>query len=339
MVETVGRKLQKERVARKLRIEEVADATKIRAERIIDLEADEYGQFANLTYAKSFLAKYANYLGVDIQEELEHFQVAPSISLRDYQYLAPSVPKSIAKPREFGARAFRVPPLVVVLLVLILLVGVPFFSYMAIKIPRLRGGVPEGRAAQDLATVEAPTPSGAKPGASQSLAGTPQGTGNLAAGPGAPSSSSNQASASPSAQPTSRIEDGIEVRRALPVQQAEQPSPSEATSASSSEAASPSASEATSASPSEAPSASPSPAPATEPQTRLELRVLKRTWVKITKDEKGSEPVFDGPAAPEDQPIVVEGKRFWVRVQDKGAVEVLKNGQRVLNSSNNVVID
>ena len=331
MVETVGRKLQKERVARKLRIEEVADATKIRAERIIDLEADEYAHFANLTYAKSFLAKYANYLGVDIRAELEHFQVAPSISLRDYQYLAPSVPKSIAKPREFGARAFRVPPPVVLLLVLILLVGVPVFSYIAINIPRLRGGAPEVRAAQDLAAVGVPTPSGAKPGASQSLGGTPQGTGNLAAGPGAPSSSSNQASASPSAQPTSRIEDGIEVRRALPVQQGEQPSPSEAASSSPSEA--------TSASPSEAASASPSPVPATEPQTRLELRVLKRTWVKITKDEEGSEPVFDGPAAPEGQPIVVEGKRFWVRIQDKGAVEVRKNGQRVLNTSNDVVID
>jgi len=329
MVETVGRKLQKERVARKLRIEEVADATKIRAERIIDLEADEYGHFANLTYAKSFLAKYANYLGLDIQEELEHFQATPSISLRDYQYLAPSVPKSTTKPREFGARAFRVPPLVVVLLVLILLVGVPLFSYMAINIPRLRGGAPEGRASQDLAVVQAPTPSEAKPGASQSLAGTSQGTGNLAAGPGASSASGSQASASPSAQPTSRIEDGIEVRRALPVQQGEQPSPSDATSESSSEA--------TGASPSV--SASPSPTPAIEPQTRLELRVLKRTWVKVTKDEEGSEPVFDGPAAPEDQPIVVEGKRFWVRVQDKGAVEVLKNGQRILNSSSDVVID
>jgi hypothetical protein len=176
------------------------------------------------------------------------------------------------------------------MLVLILLVGVPVFSYMAINIPRLRSGAPEHRANQDLAAVEAPTPSEAKPGASQPLVRMPQGTGNSVAGPSTPSSSSDQASASPSAQPTSRVEDGIEVRRALPVQQGEQPSPSEAVSP------------------------SPSPVPATEPQTRLELRVLKRTWVKVTKDKEGSDPVFDGPAAPEGQPIVVEGKRFWVRV-------------------------
>ena len=83
----------------------------------------------------------------------------------------------------------------------------------------------------------------------------------------------------------------------------------------------------------------PTPSLATEPQTKLELRALKRTWVKVTKDEERSEPVFDGFAAPEDQPIVVEGKRFWLKIQDKGAVEVRKNGQRVLNSSDGVVID
>jgi cytoskeletal protein RodZ len=318
MVETVGRKLQKERVARRLKIEEVAEATKIRPERIIDLEADEYGHFANLTYAKSFLATYAKFLGVDIQEELNHFQVSPSISLRDYHYPAPSAPKSFLRPREFSAKGFRVPPLVVALLVLILLVGVPLFSFMAINIPRLRSGASEVRAAGDQAGVDTPTLAGVRPGASESRdssTGPPQGTGSSVADLAVPSPSGAQSSPSPSAQPSSRIEDGVEVRRALPVEQGGSPVPSAT------------------------PDESPAPGLATEPQTKLELRVLKRTWVKVTKDEEGSEPVFDGFAAPEDQPIVVEGKRFWVKVQDKGAVEVRKNGQRVLNSSDGVVID
>jgi cytoskeleton protein RodZ len=317
MVETVGRKLQKERVARKLKIEEVADATKIRPERIIDLEADEYGHFANLAYAKSFLATYAKFLGVDIQEELNHFQVSPSISLRDYHYPAPSAPKSILRPREFSAKGFRVPPLVVALLVLILLIGVPLFSYMAINISRLRNGGSEGRPSVDQAAADTPTPARLRPGASESRgspAGPPQATGSSVAGLAGPSPSGDQSSASPSAQPSSRVEDGIEVRRALPVEQGGAPVPSGTPGA-------------------------PAPSLATEPQTKLELRVLKRTWVKVTKDEEGSEPVFDGFAAPEDQPIVVEGKRFWVKVQDKGAVEIRKNGQRVLNSSDGVVID
>ena len=54
MVESVGRKLQQARLAQKLEIEDVAERTKIRPDRIIDLEADEYSHFPNLTYAKSF---------------------------------------------------------------------------------------------------------------------------------------------------------------------------------------------------------------------------------------------------------------------------------------------
>ena len=75
MVESVGRKLQQARLARKLEIEDVAERTKIRPDRIIDLEADEYSHFPNLTYAKSFLVKYASFLGRDIQEELDKFQI------------------------------------------------------------------------------------------------------------------------------------------------------------------------------------------------------------------------------------------------------------------------
>jgi transcriptional regulator with XRE-family HTH domain len=88
MVESVGRKLHQARLAKKLEIEDVAERTKIRPDRIIDLEADEYSHFPNLTYAKSFLAKYANFLGLDIQEELNKFQISPTISMGDYQYLS-----------------------------------------------------------------------------------------------------------------------------------------------------------------------------------------------------------------------------------------------------------
>ena len=141
MVESVGRKLQQARVARKLEIEDVAERTKIRPDRIIDLEADEYSHFPNLTYAKSFLAKYARFLGVDIQEELDRFQISPAISMGDYQYLS-SIPAQNPAQRwtqRIQPKGFRVPPAVVVVLVLIVLVGVPVFAYLALNIPRVAG--------------------------------------------------------------------------------------------------------------------------------------------------------------------------------------------------------
>src|SRR6516162_7377512 len=110
MAESVGWKLQQARLARRLEIEDVAETTKIRPERIIDLEADEYGHFPNLTYAKSFLAKYAKFLGVDIQDELDKFRVDRTISLAAYPYLTgPPVPKQILEPRRITPRGFRVP--------------------------------------------------------------------------------------------------------------------------------------------------------------------------------------------------------------------------------------
>jgi hypothetical protein len=78
---------------------------------------------------------------------------------------------------------------------------------------------------------------------------------------------------------------------------------------------------------------------ATLPEKKLEVRVIKRTYVKVTKDEEGTQPVFDGFAGPDTRPIVVQGKRFWVHVLDKGAVEVREDGQLVPGNSGDIVID
>src|SRR6516165_11076674 len=140
MAESVGWKLQQARLARRLEIEDVAETTKIRPERIIDLEADEYGHFPNLTYAKSCLAKYAKFLGVDIQDELDKFRVDRTISLAAYPYLTgPPAPKQLLEPRRITPRGFRVPPVVVAILLFVVLVGVPLFSYLALNVPRVVG--------------------------------------------------------------------------------------------------------------------------------------------------------------------------------------------------------
>jgi hypothetical protein len=49
--------------------------------------------------------------------------------------------------------------------------------------------------------------------------------------------------------------------------------------------------------------------------------------------------VFEGYAAPDSSPIVVEGKRFWVHVSEKDAVEVREDGQPVPGTSADIVIN
>jgi cytoskeleton protein RodZ len=319
MVESVGRKLQQARLAKKLEIEDVAEKTKIRPNRIVDLEADEYAHFPNLIYAKSFLAKYARFLGVDIQEELEKFQTARTISVGDYQYLSSGLPqKPVQEPGRIEAIGFRVPPAVVVVLVLIVLVGVPVFSYLALNIARVadtnqvatagtnvkpadkssRPVVPSQSAADSLQSMAKPTPAG------ENSTVVPQNS---------PQEGDVKEAATPSPLAVqARIEDGIEVRRALPVSTPESSAAAETPTKT---------------------------GLSTLPEKKLEVRVLKRTYVKVTKDEEGAQPVFEGYAAPDSSPIVVEGKRFWVHVSEKGAVEVREDGQPVLGTSANIVIN
>jgi len=218
MVESVGRKLQQARLARKLEIEDVAERTKIRPDRIIDLEADEYSHFPNLTYAKSFLAKYASFLGLDIQEELDKFQISPTISMGDYQYLTSiSAHNHGQQPRwtqRIQPKGFRVPPTVVVL-VLIVLVGVPVFSYLALNIRRVAGTNFAGTTdkANQAAVAPAKTVGTASDSDSvKSLAA--QSPSEESAAVASPSARQQEVKADATA---ARIEDGIEVRRALPV--------------------------------------------------------------------------------------------------------------------------
>jgi cytoskeletal protein RodZ len=316
MAESVGRKLQQARVARKLEIEDVAERTKIRPDRLIDLEADEYSHFPNLTYAKSFLAKYARFLGLDIQQELDGFQISRAISMGDYQYLS-SMPSHNAQQARWTQRiqpkGFRVPPAVVVMLVLIVLVGVPVISYLALNIPRVAGtnfSAPNQTANQAAAASTSsvsPAPSDAD--STHALAAQSPSGGSPAALT-TPSSQPSELKAD--ATPAARDEDRIEVRRAQAVG-----TPGSAT-------------------PVETPVKT---GLATLPEKKLEVRVIKRTYVKVTKDEEGTQPVFDGFAGPDSRPIVVQGKRFWVHVLDKGAVEVREDGQLVPGNSGDIVID
>ena len=312
MAESVGRRLQQARLARNLEIEEAAEITKIRPERIIDLEADEYTLFPNLTYAKSFLAKYAKFLEIDIQDELDGFQVERSISLDAYQYLSSQPqPKRSAEARRITPKGFRVPPVVVAILLLIVLVGVPLFSYLALNVPRVAG---ERLADERKGDSERAKNETAKADLEQKTAGLPSesGTPSSDVNPAIASQNPGQEEAKEGLTPSpiqGHLEDGIEVRRALPV-------------------------DSLAAADTQVKTVTP-----TLPDKKLEVRILKRTYVKVTKDEEGARPVFEGFAGPDSGPIVVAGKRFWVHVLDKGAVEVRKDGQVVPSDSGDIVIN
>ena len=106
MQKSVGKKLSKARLDRGLSIDEAAHATKLRPDKILALESDDYARFANTTYAKGFLNIYARFLKVDVSEATRTMDNANPISVADYQYLSnapaprPSAPSALPRRRE-----------------------------------------------------------------------------------------------------------------------------------------------------------------------------------------------------------------------------------------------
>lgn len=88
MLETVGTQLRRARTARDLSLEDAARATKIRASRLGDLEADVYTNFPNLAYARGFLTSYGKYLAVNVRPYLDAFENTSTFGVDDYQYLS-----------------------------------------------------------------------------------------------------------------------------------------------------------------------------------------------------------------------------------------------------------
>jgi cytoskeleton protein RodZ len=112
-VNTVGKKLAQERKKRRLSIEDVARITKIRPERVVDLEADDYSRFPSTTYAKGFLLIYGRYLGVDVSESSENFgDTHGKIRVDDYEYLS-NAPKRRAAPVRLERKKRSLRPLLV----------------------------------------------------------------------------------------------------------------------------------------------------------------------------------------------------------------------------------
>jgi len=69
----IGEKLMKARQEKGLSLEDVHSATKIQVDIIKNLEQEQFEDLPNVIYRKSFLRKYAQFLGLNAEEILERF--------------------------------------------------------------------------------------------------------------------------------------------------------------------------------------------------------------------------------------------------------------------------
>ena len=87
MPATIGQLLTAAREERGLSIEDAAHETRIPAQRLRFLETDNYAAFGNMTYARSFIRQYSQFLDVDASAVLKTLPEGAFGGSRDYRYL------------------------------------------------------------------------------------------------------------------------------------------------------------------------------------------------------------------------------------------------------------
>jgi cytoskeletal protein RodZ len=131
MTASFGQMLSAAREKRGLSIEDAAHETRIPAQRLRYLESDNIAAFGSLTYARSFIRQYSDYLEVDATTKLEELPEGALGGERDYRYLTQSQgpwlreraqhAERITAPAAEGVRSIQSPlPAAIIVFVLVL---------------------------------------------------------------------------------------------------------------------------------------------------------------------------------------------------------------------------
>jgi cytoskeletal protein RodZ len=336
-IEGLGKKFQEARLARGLTLDEAARMTKIRPSRLGEIEADDFSQFPSLAYAKGFLLIYGKFLDVDVTAYMEAFEGSDAgVTVDGYSYLqsdaaeptparAPVVRRRPERVRVRTPRAPRGNGERTSLMPLLFAVGVIVVGFFAMRfILNLARLAPRASAPATVATTPAQTP-----------VQTPA---PVAAAPTAAPVAAASATAAPKTVATTAV--------ITPPPVAQQPT------------AVPSATAVAVATP---PKATPAPA-ASEPEVRraepvrpedlkaavattevagpnrVVIKPLKKTYIKVVIDDEAVKPAFERWVSPADGAIEFRGGKFAVRVLDRDAVQIKKNGQAIDGEDEDVAV-
>jgi cytoskeletal protein RodZ len=326
-IEGLGKKFQDARLARGLTLDEAARMTKIRPSRLAEIEAEDFSQFPSLAYAKGFLQIYGKFLDVDVSPYLEAFETSGDVTVDGYSYLQEnSAPAPVRTPvvRRRSSRASspssgsdgRPSLLPLIIGVVVIIVGF-WIGKLVVNLRRLAPPPSPKTAAQTSAPAPSATPqSTALPSpapatqaaANTVVATTPLPTQSAAPPPPtvAPSAAVVAASSpSPAKQP--------EIRRAEPVK------PEDLAKAGA---------------PIESPAATSPAGP-----NRIDIRPLKKTYVKVVIDNETQQPAFERWISPADGTVEFRGQHIAVRVLDRDAIQIKKNGKLLAEDDQDITVE
>jgi cytoskeletal protein RodZ len=104
MTATFGQMLIAAREKRGLSIEDAAHETRIPAQRLRYLESGNIAAFGSMTYARSFMRQYSDFLEVDASSMLEELPEGALGGARDYRYLTQSQGPWLREPATRNER-------------------------------------------------------------------------------------------------------------------------------------------------------------------------------------------------------------------------------------------
>ncbi len=327
-IEGLGKRFQQAREKRSLTLDEAARMTKIRPSRLAEIEADDYSQFPSLAYAKGFLLIYGKFLDVDVSEYMEAFETSSQVTVDGYSYLQ-DVPAP--KARRERAPVIRHRPIKSdrsspwpLLIGVGVVVGGFLLMRLVVNLNRLaprteqRIGVAEttplpvtpravpaahiAQAPPTAAPKSQPPPPTVAPAASATVATQIVSSSPVATPP--------LATAVPAKEP--------EIRRAEPVR------PEDLVKA----AAAPVA--ATTTAPPAAEGAGPN---------KVAIKPLRKTYIKVVVDNDVSVPPFERWISPSDGIVEFHGQHIAVRVLDRDAIQIKKNGKSLTEGDTDVTVE
>jgi len=315
-IEGLGRKFQEARKARNLSLEEAARLTRIRQSRLAEIESDDFSNFPSLAYAKGFLQIYGKFLDVDVSPYLDAFETSGHLTVDGYSYLqdapAPKAPRTQVTRRNENAR----PSILPFLLGLAILVAGFWFLRFISNLQRI---TPRPTEATATATPSPTAPVARIVAPRAEPVESPAASAQVAAATTPP-----PVKTTPTILVATPVPTAIAVATpSIPVARAVEPEVRRAEAVRPEELAAAQAENA---------------ATDVNAPNRVEIKPLKKTYVRVTIDDDPSKPAFERWVSPSDGTVEFRGHRFSVTVLDRDAVQIRKNGKIVSNSDTDLRI-
>ena len=302
-------------MARGLTLDEAARMTKIRPSRLAEIEADDFSQFPSLAYAKGFLLIYGKFLDVDVSPYLDAFETSSQVTVDGYSYLqeepAPKLRRErapvIRRPKPSRSSPW---PLVFAIAAIVLgFLLMRLFLNIQRLAPRAEQRVGVAEASEQSPPI--PSPSvvprapvvetvAKKPEAPPTVVPSAQ---PVATSPPQIASSSPVTSVAPA--PTEP-----EIRRAQPV------SAEDLAKAGVSEDAAESGG-----------------------LNQVAIKPLRKTYIKVVVDNEATRPAFERWISPSDGTVEFRGQHIAVRVLDRDAIQIKKNGKLIADGDTDVTVE